>query len=437
MPAREGSIAVVGSGYVGTTLAACLADFGHEVSAIDIDASVVDTINAGKSPIREPGLDELLEQHAGGRLTATTDHSALEEASVTFLAVDTPARSDGSLDASALLAATEDVGDVLADSEEDHLVVVKSTVLPDVVEEEIIPTLVESSGRTLGETLDVAVNPEFLREGTAVSDLMNPDRIVIGAEHQSAGDRLETVYEPLIEDTGVPVFHTGRKEASLIKYANNAFLATKLSFINDLGGLCKSYGVDTYEIAEGLGLDSRIDARYLRAGVGWGGSCLPKDTAALRWAGSDRGHPLSIVEAAIEVNERLPARLLSLLEEQVNVADQRVAVLGLAFKPDTDDIRSSRSIPVIEGLLDLGAEVVAYDPDDGATESMQEVFPSITYADSAAEALDGAIAACMLTAWDEFAQLDSEFDAMERPLVVDGRRVVEPRENIQYIGLSW
>ncbi len=437
MTARDRDIAVVGSGYVGTTLAACLADFGHTVVAVDIDPEVVSAINDGRSPISEPGLDELLQAHAGDRLRATTDHAALREASVTFLAVDTPARDDGSLDDTALLGATEDVGAALAEDDDYHLVVVKSTVLPDVIEERILPTLAESSGRTLDGDLGVAVNPEFLREGTAVSDLLNPDRIVIGSNDDRAGDRLEAVYEPLIEDASPAVFHTGRREASLIKYANNAFLATKLSFINDLGGLCKSYEVDTYEVAEALGLDSRISGRYLRAGLGWGGSCLPKDTAALRWAGMDRGHPLSMIEAAIEVNERQPQRLLQLLQEQGSVANQRVAVLGLAFKPDTDDIRSSRAKPVIEGLLELDAEVVAYDPNDGAVAAMRSVFPDITYAESARAALQDASAACVVTDWDEFSDLDAEFDAMERPLVIDGRRIITPNPNIEYVGLSW
>lgn len=431
------SIAVVGSGYVGTTLAACLADFGHDVTAIDIDESVVSSINAGASPISEPGLDELLGAHAGDRLQATTDHEAILESDLTFLAVDTPSRSDGSLDESALLAATRDVGNVLGQTDDDHLVVVKSTVLPEIVEDGVLPALEETSGRTDGQSLDVAVNPEFLREGTAVSDLLNPDRIVIGAHRERPADLLEAIYQPLVESADPAVYHTGRREASLIKYANNAFLATKLSFINDLGGLCKSYDVDTYEIAAGIGLDSRIDADYLRAGVGWGGSCLPKDTAALRWAAANRGHPLSVVEAAIEVNERQPDRLLALLRDRVDIDGERVAVLGLAFKPDTDDIRNSRAIPIIEGLQDLGATVVGYDPDARAAAAMAERYPDLEYVDSIETALDGAVAACVATAWPAFADLGDSVAEMARPLIIDGRRVVEPTDEMEYVGLSW
>lgn len=430
-------VSVVGSGYVGTTLAACLADFGHEVVAIDIDEDVVTAINAGTPPISEPGLEELLAANVGNRLRATTDHGAILDGSVTFLAVDTPARADGSLDSTALLAATDDIGETLADDSSYHLVVVKSTVLPEIVDEEVIPRLESTSGRSIGDDLGVAVNPEFLREGTAVADLLNPDRIVIGADDERAGTLVEGLYMPLIEATDPAVYHTGRRQASLIKYANNAFLATKLSFINDLGGLCKSYGVDTYEVAEALGLDPRIEGQYLDAGVGWGGSCLPKDTAALRWAAANRGHPLSTVEAAIEVNERQPDRLLALLRERIDVTDRRVAVLGLAFKPGTDDIRNSRAHAVIDGLLTLGADVIAYDPNDGAMAAMAEQRPSITYADSAADALSGAVAACVVTGWPEFADLDGAFDAMEEPIIIDGRRIIEPRPDIDYVGLSW
>ena len=435
--ADERFVSVVGSGYVGTTLAAGLADIGHNVVTIDVDESVVDSINAGRSPISEPGLEELLEIHVGDRLRATTEHTALTEGSITFLAVDTPARDDGSLDPTALLAATEDVGEALADQSGHHLVVVKSTVLPDLVEDELIPTLVEASGRVIDDDLDIAINPEFLREGTAVTDLLNPERIVIGANTQRAGDLLESLYEPLIEVSKAAVFHTGRREASMIKYANNAYLATKLSFINDLGGLCKSYGVDTYEVAEALGLDGRIEGRYLGAGLGWGGSCLPKDTAALRWAAASRGHPLTMVEAAIEVNERQPDRLLALLRDRVEVDGERVAVLGLAFKAGTDDIRNTRALPVIDGLTELGATVAAYDPNEGATAAMTDTRPEVTFCESALEALDSAVAACVVTDWPEFAELTDEFEVMANPLIIDGRRIVEPRDGIEYVGLSW
>ncbi len=438
MDHRRLNVAVVGSGYVGTTLAACLAEFGHTVAAIDIDESVVAAVNDGRSPIHEPGLEDLIARHAGDRLTATTDHAAIRSADVTFLTVETPANSDGSIDATPLLAATEDVGTALATTSEYHLVVVKSTVLPDVIEDEVRPTLEHASGREVGDDLGLAVNPEFLREGTAVTDLLEPDRIVLGAEGDDrAMALLEDVYTPLIETTDAPVVETGRREAATIKYASNAFLATKLSFINDLGNLCKTYGVDTYEVAEALGLDHRIGPDYLRAGLGWGGSCLPKDTAAITWAGRDRDRPLEVVEAAIEVNDQQPEQLLALLDRHVDVADRRVAVLGLAFKPGTDDVRQSRAIPVIEGLLERDAEVVAYDPTDGAGDAIESRFSAVNIADTAGAALAGAVGACVVTDWPEFADLAEAFEGMAEPVVIDGRRIVDPPAWVTYEGLAW
>ncbi|MES3518499.1 MAG: UDP-glucose 6-dehydrogenase AglM [Natronomonas sp.] len=429
-------ISVVGSGYVGTTLAACLADLGHDVTAIDVDETVVERLNAGTSPVHEPDLEPLLEAYAGSRLRATTDHAEVAETAVTFLSVGTPTADDGTIDSTALLTAAEAVGAAIADTDDYHLVVVKSTVLPDVVEETIVPRIEAAAGRTDGETLGVAVNPEFLREGSAVRDFMEPDKIVIGTDGDGrALDRLAAVYEPLVAEWDVPVVETGRREAAMIKYANNSFLAAKISLINDIGNVCKEFGVDTYEVAEAIGLDDRIGPRFLRSGIGWGGSCFPKDTAALLAAGRRRGYDPRMIRAAIEVNDRQPQRLLELLDRHVDVEDERVAVLGLAFKPGTDDVRGSRALPVVDGLLERGAEVVAYDP--LAVEAMRQRRPEIEYADSAAAALQGAVGVCVVTDWPEFADLDSEFDAMTDPVVVDGRRIIERRAGITYEGLTW
>jgi UDPglucose 6-dehydrogenase len=430
------NVSVVGSGYVGTTVAACLADLGHDVTAVDIDEETVERLNAGETTIHEPGLDPMVSAYAGSSLEATTDHAAVADTDLTFLAVGTPAREDGSIDPSGLLAAAEDVGEAIADKDGYHLVVVKSTVLPDVIDEEVIPTLEAASGKTDGEDLGVAVNPEFLREGSAVDDFMNPDKIVIGTDGDGrALDLLAELYQPLISDWDVPSVETGRREAAMIKYANNTFLAAKVSLINDLGNICKEMGVDTYEVAEAMGMDDRIGEKFLNSGVGWGGSCFPKDVSAVISAGKKSGYDPAMVEAAIEVNDVQPQRLLGLMDEHVDVDGKRVAVLGLAFKPGTDDIRGSRAKPVIEGLQDRGADVVAYDP--LAAEKMAEEFPDIEYADSAAEALDGAHAAAAVTDWPAFAELNEEFDAMENPVVVDGRRIISRREGLTYEGLTW
>ena len=431
------NVSIVGSGYVGTTVAACFADLGHEVVNVDIDEAVVDAINGGEAPVHEAGLDGRIAAHGGDRLHATTDYGAVRETDVTFLALPTPSNADGSIDLSIMQAGAESLGAALADKDGDHLVVVKSTVVPGSTEEEIGPRIEAGGDLTAGEDFDVAMNPEFLREGTAVEDFLNPDKVVFGADNKGAYATLRTVYEPLAEaaDGEVPVVETGVREAEMIKYANNAFLAAKVSLINDIGNVCKEFGVDAYEVADAIGLDDRIGEQFLRSGVGFGGSCFPKDVSAIVAAAHDTGYTPQMLEAALAVNELQPERLLDLLDDHADVAGERVAVLGLSFKPGTDDVRNSRAIPVIEGLRERGAEVVAYDP--VATEEMREHFPDIAYADSAADALEGAHGAVVVTDWDEFAALDSEFDAMDEPVVVDGRRVVERRDGITYEGLTW
>lgn len=429
------NISIVGSGYVGTTIAACFADLGHDVTAVDIDETVVSKLNAGEPPIHEPGLADLIAEYAGTSLRATTDYDAIKDTDVTFLALTTPSNPDGSIDLSIMEAGTESLGEVLAEKDGYHLVVVKSTVIPGTTGDVIRPILEAISGKTAGEDFGVAMNPEFLREGSAVSDFLNPDKIVFGAESDHDRDLLAEIYQPLVDKTDAPVVETGLREAEMIKYANNAFLATKVSLINELGNICKEYGVDAYEVADAIGLDERIGPHFLRSGVGWGGSCFPKDVAALIAAARNTGYEPQLLQAAVDVNDRQPGRMLSLLDSHVDVEGKRVAVLGLAFKPGTDDIRESRAIPAIEGLLERGADVVAYDP--VATENMREQFPDIEYATSAAAALEGAHGALVMTDWDEFAVLDAEFDTMENPVVIDGRRIVNPREGITYEGLTW
>jgi UDPglucose 6-dehydrogenase len=425
-------VSVIGAGYVGATLAGCLADLGHEVTAVDTDPAVVERIEQGAPPMAEPGLGELYDAHADERIRATTDYAAVRETDVSFVTVQTPAREDGSIDPSVVFAAADALGEALAPKDEFHTVAVKSTVVPGMVEEEVVPR-VEAAADEGDDSVAVAVNPEFQSQGSAVSDFMHPDKVVLGSDDERALATLREVYAPLPDDP--PVVETGRREAAMIKYANNVFLASKISLINELGNVCKEYGVDAYEVADAVGLDDRIGERFLRSGVGWGGSCFPKDTDALRAAAREAGYEPELLDAVVGVNEKQPERLLDLLDRHVDVSGERVAVLGLAFKPDTDDIRGSRAKPVVEGLRERGAEVVAYDP-SGASEAMAERY-DIAYVDSAAAALDGAYGACVVTDWPEFATLDREFDAMAREVVVDGRRIVEPREGMTYEGLTW
>jgi len=432
-------LSIIGSGYVGTTVAACFADLGHEVVNIDIDEGIVETINAGDAPIHEEGLDELVADHAGpegtGRLRATTDYAAVLDTDVTFLCLPTPQNDDGSIDLSIMEAGASHLGEVLADKPDWHTVVVKSTVVPGSTEDAITPILEAESGKTAGEAFGVGMNPEFLREGTAVADFLNPDKVVLGADDERALADMHEVFEPLVSRADAPVVETDTRTAEMIKYANNAFLAAKISLINDLGNICKEFGIDSYEVADAIGLDDRIGEQFLRSGVGWGGSCFPKDVAAIIAAAEEQGYDPAVLNAAVAVNDRQPGRLVDLLADHVALDGARIAVLGLAFKPGTDDMRNSRAIPVIESLQARGATVTAYDP--VATENARDYLDDVTYADSAAAALDGADGAVVVTDWDEFAALDDAFDNMADPVVVDGRRIIERRDDITYEGLTW
>jgi UDPglucose 6-dehydrogenase len=425
-------ITVIGSGYVGTTISACFAEMGHTVTAIDIDQGIVDTLNAGEAPISEPGLEDLIAKHAGGRLTASTSYDAVPESDITFLAIGTPSNADGSIDLAGLEAAAKATGEALAEKDDRHLVVIKSTVTPPSIREILEPAI--RTGSDNNAAIEIAMNPEFLREGTAVSDFQHPDKLVAGTDSEWATDQLIAVYEPLL-DPETPIIDTDPETASMIKYANNAFLAAKISLINDLGNICKEFGLDAYEVADAIGLDDRISEQFLRSGVGWGGSCFPKDVNAIIAAARQQGYEPAMLEAAVTVNDRQPDRLVAALRKHVDLDGARIAVLGLAFKPNTDDIRNSRAIPVIEALQAGGADVIAYDP--VAAEQMADQFPEIEYAETAAEALTGADGATIVTDWDEFSDLNDEFDTMSTPVVVDGRRCIERRDGIVYEGLTW
>jgi UDPglucose 6-dehydrogenase len=435
------NVSIIGSGYVGTTVAACFADLGHDVVNIDIDQQTVNTINAGKPPIHEEGLPELIDAHAGenstNRLRATTDYDAVLDTNATFLCLPTPQAESGSIDLSIMKAGADQLGETLREKQERHTVVVKSTVVPTTTEEEILPLLRAPSEEAGSGNIGVGMNPEFLREGTAVHDFLHPDKVVLGAVDDETREVMHEVFAPLLNEHDAPVVETDLRTAEMTKYANNAFLASKVSLINDIGNICKEFDIDAYEVADAIGLDDRIGEQFLRSGLGWGGSCFPKDTRAIIHASTEAGYEPDMLESAITVNDQQPERLLKLLDGRLDVDGKTVAVLGLAFKPGTDDIRNARSIPVIEGLLKRGASIVAYDP--VAADEMRERFPDIEYAESAAAALDGASAALLVTEWDEFGALDEEFEAMSRKLVVDGRRVDFPIEErgLEYEGLCW
>ncbi|WP_142857096.1 UDP-glucose 6-dehydrogenase AglM [Salinigranum halophilum] len=432
-------ISVIGSGYVGTTLAACLAELGHDVVNVDIDEEVVATLTRGEPPIHEEHLPELVSRHVleTERLSATTDYTAVLDTEATFVALPTPSREDGSIDLSIMEAGAEQLGETLTEKDAWHTVIVKSTVVPGSTQDLIAPLVAEASGNELGEEVGVGMNPEFLREGTAVMDFMEPDKVVLGADDDRTLAVQRRVYEPLTDRYDTSVVETGTREAEMMKYANNAFLAAKVSLINDLGNICKELGVDTYEIADAMGLDDRITRSFLDSGLGWGGSCFPKDVAAIIAAARAEGYEPPMLTAAVEVNEMMPERLLGLLDDHLDVTGKRVALLGLSFKPGTDDVRETRSAPLLRGLAERGADVVAHDP--AAVETMRKAYPDLEFAvaDSPEEALDGAYACLVATDWPEYADLDAAFDAMAHPLVLDGRHCIEPREGLVYEGLTW
>jgi len=409
-------ITIVGGGYVGLVTGACFAELGHTVDIVEIDAEKAATINAGRALIHERGLDALLEQHAGKRLRAGTDYSPVAEADLSFICVGTPPAADGSADLSMVAAAGRSIGEALRGGKHPHTVVVKSTVPPGTTENLVVPTVGRYSSR---DDIGFAMNPEFLREGRAVEDFLHPDRIVIGSRDDRSGGTVAAVYGGL----SAPVVRCGLTAAEMIKYASNALLATKISFANEVGNVCKCLGIDVYEVMEGVGMDHRVSPHFLNAGAGFGGSCFPKDVSALVSLAESLGEEPALLRSVLDVNDRQPLRMLRLLEEKTgDLAGKRIAVLGLAFKENTDDIRESRAIPVIAELLRRGAAVAAYDP--LAAASMRRIFPEIGYAASAAEALRGADACLVMTEWPEFSDLNGEFDLMKSRVVIEGRRIL-------------
>jgi UDPglucose 6-dehydrogenase len=442
-------VSVVGTGYVGLVTGACLAEKGHTVVCVDLDRAKVECINAGLAPIHEEGLAAILEGVVPDRLTATT---ALDEAvlgtDITLIAVGTP--FDGvRIDLEALKVATAAIGDALRGKPEYHTVVVKSTVVPGTSDHVVVPLLEERSGKRLGEGFGVGVNPEFLREGQAVSDFMDPDRIVLGAADGRELEALEELYS-VFPDT--PVVRTTRRTAEMIKYTSNALLATLISFANDIANLCSAVGgVDACEVMEGVKLDRRLSPTlpdgsrvwpgvldYLDPGCGFGGSCFPKDVHALTAFATEQGSPLRLLEQVLAVNEAQPIRMIELLERHFDsVSDLTVAVLGLAFKPGTDDLRSSPALPIIDRLLRGGASVMAYDPIVHDDDLAALGWTGVTRCASLADAVRDADAVLLVTRWDEFAALPGLLGGLAvEPLVVDGRRMLDADSVSRYEGIG-
>ena len=411
-------ISIVGGGYVGLVSAACFAELGHSVNLIEIDGEKVEAINSARPLIYERGLEELLKVHAGRSLVATTSYEGLNRSEVTMICVGTPPRRDGEADLSTVASASRSIGEELMDGKGQHVVAVKSTVPPGTTELLVRPAVLESSCRD-PEEIGFVMNPEFLREGLAVEDFMNPDRIVVGSYDKKSGD----LFEPIYRGIDAPTVRTGLAAAEMIKYASNAFLATKISFSNEIGNVCKRLGIDVYQVMKGVGLDHRIGPHFLNAGAGFGGSCLPKDVSALIHLAKRLGEDPVLLRSVMEVNEQQPCRIVDLLERRLgDLRGKRIAVLGLAFKDDTDDARESRSIPVIRELMRKGAMVAAHDPK--ANQSMARIIPEIQYCYSSSEALKDAEGCLVMTEWPQFGDLGPEFELMKNRLIIEGRRIL-------------
>lgn len=413
-------IAVIGTGYVGLVSGTCFSEYGHQVTCVDKDTAKIDALKKGIIPIFEPGLDVMVARNqASGLLHFTTSlEEAMDGAQAVFIAVGTPSRrGDGHADLQYVFAAVEE----LADYVKDFTVVVTKSTVPVGTGAEIKKRLLAKLEPSL---FSVASNPEFLREGAAIEDFMRPDRVVVGVEDERAQAVMQELYRPLNLNES-PLLFTGRETAEIIKYAANAFLATKISFINEMADLCEAVGADVQSVAKGIGLDKRIGGKFLHAGPGFGGSCFPKDTRALVHSADDHGVPMRIVRSVVDVNEN---RKLAMAEKVINAAGgsvegKHIAVLGLTFKPNTDDMRESPSLDIIPALQKAGGNIHAFDPK--GMEEARELLEGVTFHEDAYGPLDGADALVIITEWNQFRALDlgEVKKRMNTPLMVDLRNI--------------
>lgn len=442
-------VSVIGTGYVGLVSGVCLAEKGHKILCVDIDEEKVNKINHGIPPIYEKGLEELLRKNFHANLQATTDlNKAVIETEISLIAVGTP--FDGEkIDLSYIEAVSRQIGKALKDKASYHTVVVKSTVVPGTTDEVVIPILEKASGEKAGTHFGVGMNPEFLREGKAIQDFMFPDRIVMGAIDKKSHDSLEELYSPF---EGVDKLRTNNKTAEMIKYTSNSLLATMISFSNEIANLCAAIGdIDVVDVMKGVHMDKRLCpimrngkriipsfTTYIEAGCGFGGSCFPKDVKALIAHGKRVGRPMELLDAVMQVNEKQPHQVMSLLKKRFpSLTEVRIAILGLAFKPGTDDMRESPAIPVVRELLAQGAEINAYDP--VAQREAQRLFGNhhIAYSDNLRQTVENVQAIVLLTRWEEFGKLpDLLVNLNPQPVVVDGRRMLDKTSIARYEGIG-
>ncbi len=418
-------VAMIGTGYVGLVSGACFADFGHHVTCVDQDASKIAALKRGEMPIYEPGLEDLVAANVSAkRLSFTTElKTSVADADAVFIAVGTPSRrGDGHADLTFVHAAAREIAAAL----DGYTVVVTKSTVPVGTGDEVERII---RGARPDAKFAVVSNPEFLREGAAIQDFKHPDRIVVGTDDAHAREMMAELYRPLYLNAA-PIVYTDRRTAELIKYAANAFLATKITFINEIADLCEQVGADVQQVARGIGLDNRIGGKFLHAGPGYGGSCFPKDTTALIKTGQDHAAPLRIVETVVAVNDTRKRAMARKVAAALggSARGKTVAVLGLTFKPNTDDMREAPSIPLITALHDMGAKVRAYDP--AGMEQAKQVLPGVTYCENPYACAKGADALVIVTEWEEFRALDLEQlkSMMAQPVIVDLRNIYRPED---------
>ncbi|MFA4905618.1 MAG: UDP-glucose/GDP-mannose dehydrogenase family protein [Candidatus Margulisiibacteriota bacterium] len=424
-------LAVIGTGYVGLVTGACFANLGNEVICVDKDKPRVLGLNRGQVPFYEPGLQEIVHRNAqAGRLSFSTDLSRSAKSSeIIFIAVGTPSTEDGKADVSAVMAVAKGIAKAI--NPKSFKVIVNKSTVPVGMGDIVSKILLENGVRK--ENFAVVSNPEFLREGSAVSDFMNPDRIVIGASDNRAFNVIGELYRSL----NAHMIFTSIKSAELIKYASNAFLATKISFINEIAGICERVGSDVEEVANAVGLDHRIGREFLNAGIGWGGSCFPKDILALMHLAREHGYDPQILDAIHEVNNYQVDAFVGKIEKQMkNLRGKKITVLGLAFKPETDDLRDAPSLKIIDRLISKGARITAYDP--VAEKTAKKVEKQLTFCNKVYEAIEGAEAVVVATEWGEFRDLDllKVKKLMKKPVIFDGRNIYDPKR-MRELGFSY
>jgi len=424
-------LSIIGAGYVGLVSAVCFADRGYEVTLSSEDPEKVKQINNCISPFYEKDLEETLKKAVGsGKLRATLGREdAVLDSDVTFVAVGTPSKTDGSIDLTYIKDSCTKIGKVLQEKAGYHLVVVRSTVVPGTTQNVVKPIIEKFSRKVAGKDFGLVMQPEFLRQGSAIYDTINPDRLIIGEHDPRSGESLLNLYQEFYKEKFPPTLRVNLSSAEMIKYASNAFLATKISFINEVANVCeKVRGVDVVKVAEGMGLDQRIGKKFLHAGPGFGGSCFPKDLKAIVAFARERNYRPKILESVLKVNENQANHIIELAKSQLKtLRGKRIAVLGLSFKPETDDIREAPSIRIIRQLLKGGTEVIVYDP--VAIKNASKTFgKKIEYVDSVRSCLKNADAALIVTEWEEFNKLTpTDFkQLMKYPIVIDARRIYDP-----------